>query len=64
MFFHSYDVWVIFLKKYNSPENKKEDVCLNLKKILKNLQESLLMSDLNLDLADNNYLKCIGTPFH
>ena len=41
----------------------KKDVFLNLKKILKNhLETSREEWNQILDLADNNYLKCMGIP--
>jgi len=54
---------VTFLKNYNSPENIEKRCILKFEKDFKNF--SALPSkqwDLNLDLADNNYLKCMGIP--
>ena len=54
---------VTFLKSYNSPENIEKRCLLKFEKDFKN---SSVISpkewDLNLDLADNNYLKCMGIP--
>ena len=52
-----------FLRIYNSPENIEKRCLLKFEKDFKN---SSVISpkewDLNLDLADNNYLKCMGIP--
>ena len=54
---------VTFLKNYNSPENIEKRCILKFEKDFKNFSElSSKEWDLNLDLADNNYLKCIGIP--
>ena len=54
---------VSFLRNYNSPENIEKDVFLNLKKDFKNnLETSHEEWNQILDLADNNYLKCMGIP--
>jgi len=54
---------VTFLKNYNSPENIEKRCILKFEKDLKNFSElSSKEWDLNLDLADNNYLKCMGIP--
>ena len=56
---------VIFLKNYNSPENIEKRCILKFEKDLKNFSElSSKEWDLNLDLADNNYLKCMGIPHY
>ena len=54
---------VIFLRNYNSPENIEKRCILKFKKDFKNpLETSNEEWDLILDLADNNYLKCMGIP--
>ncbi len=54
---------ITFLKNYNSSENIEKRCIL---KFEKDFQNSLELSsedwDQNLDLADNNYLKCMGIP--
>ena len=56
---------VTFLKNYNSPENIEKRCILKFEKDLKNFSElSSKEWDLNLDLADNNYLKCMGIPHY
>ena len=56
---------VTFLKNYNSPENIEKRCILKFEKDFKNFSElSLKEWDLNLDLADNNYLKCMGMPLY
>ena len=54
---------VSFLRNYNSPENIEKGCILKFEKDFKN---SLETSDEEwnhiLDLADNNYLKCMGIP--
>ena len=56
---------VTFLKNYNSPENIEKRCILKFEKDLKNFSElSSKEWDLNLDLADNNYLKCMGIPLN
>ena len=48
---------VTFLKNYNSPENIEKRCILKFEKDFKNFSElSPKDWDLNLDLADNNYL--------
>ena len=52
---------VTFLKNYNSPENIEKRCMFKFEKDFKNYSGiSSKEWDLNLDLADNNYLKCIG----
>ena len=52
---------VTFLRDYNSPENIEKRCILKFEKDLKNhLETSREEWDQILDLADNNYLKCMG----
>ena len=52
---------VTFLKNYNSPENIEKRCLFKFEKDFKNYSGvSSKEWDLNLDLADNNYLKCMG----
>ena len=54
---------VIFLRNYNSPENIEKRCIRKFEKDFKNsLGKSLKEWDLILDMADNNYLKCMGIP--
>ena len=54
---------VTFLKSYNSPENIEKRCLLKFKKDFKiPLETPLEEWVLILDLADNNYLKCMGIP--
>ena len=56
---------VTFLKNYNSPENIEKRCILKFEKDFKNFSElSSKEWDLNLDLVDNNYLKCMGIPLY
>ena len=56
---------VTFLKNYNSPENIEKRCILKFEKDYKNFSElSPKEWDLNLVLADNNYLKCMGIPHY
>ena len=56
---------VTFLKNYNSPENIEKRCILKFEKDFKNFSElSPKDWDLSLDLADNNYLKCMGIPLY
>ena len=56
---------VTFLKNYNSPENIEKRCILKFQKDFKNFSDlSPKEWDLNLDLADNNYLKCMGIPLY
>ena len=52
-----------FLRNYNSPVNIEKRCILKFEKDFKNpLETSSEEWDLILDLADNNYLKCMGIP--
>ena len=54
---------VIFLRNYNSPENIEKRCILKFEKDFNNtLETSREEWDQILDLADNNYLKCMGIP--
>ena len=54
---------VAFLRNYNSPENIEKRCILKFEKDFKNpLETSNEEWNLILDLADNNYLKCMGIP--
>ena len=54
---------VSFLRNYNSPENIEKRCILKFEKDFKNhLETSDEEWNLILDLADNNYLKCMGIP--
>ncbi len=54
---------VTFLRNYNSPENIEKRCILKFEKDFNNtLETSREEWDQILDLADNNYLKCIGIP--
>ena len=54
---------VTFLKNYNSPENIEKRCTFKFERDFENSSEiSPKEWDLNLDLADNNYLKCMGIP--
>ena len=54
---------VTFFRNYNSPENIEKRCILKFEKDFKNpLETSSEEWDQNLDLADNNYLKCMGIP--
>ena len=56
---------VTFLKNYNSPENIEKRCILKFEKDLQNFSKlSPKEWDLDLDLADNNYLKCMGIPLY
>ena len=51
------------LRNYNTPENIEKRCLLKFEKDFKNqLGTSSEELDLILDLADNNYLKCMGIP--
>ena len=53
----------IFLRNYNSPENIEKRCTVKFEKDFKNpLETSHEEWDQILDLADNNYLKCMGIP--
>ena len=52
-----------FLRNYNSPENIEKRCIFKFEKDFKNnLERSYEEWNQNLDLADNNYLKCMGIP--
>ena len=54
---------VTFLRNYNSPENIEKRCILKFEKDFKNhLETSDEEWNQILDLADNNYLKCMGIP--
>ena len=54
---------VTFLRNYNSPENIEKRCILKFEKDFNNpLETSREEWDQILDLADNNYLKCMGIP--
>ena len=54
---------VTFYRNYNSPENIEKRCILKFEKDFKNsLETSRKEWDQILDLADNNYLKCMGIP--
>ena len=54
---------VVFLRNYNSPENIEKRCILKFEKDFKNnLETSQEEWNQILDLADNNYLKCMGIP--
>ena len=52
-----------FLRNYNSPENIEKRCILKFEKdFKKHLETSHEEWNQILDLADNNYLKCMGIP--
>ena len=54
---------VIFFRNYNSPENIEKRCILKFEKDFKNnLETSHEEWNQILDLADNNYLKCMRLP--
>ena len=54
---------VSFLRNYNSPENIEKRCIFKFEKNFKNnLEISNEEWNQILDLADNNYLKCMGIP--
>ena len=54
---------IAFLRNYNSPKNIEKRCILKFEKDFKNLSDVTSEEwDQNLDLADNNYLKCMGIP--
>ena len=54
---------ITFIRNYNSPENIEKRCKLKFEKDFKNpLETSREEWDQILDLADNNYLKCMGIP--
>ena len=56
---------ITFLRKYNSPENIEKRCILKFEKDFKNHLETT-QKEWNqiLDLADKNYLKCMGIPHY
>ena len=56
---------VTFLRNYNSPDNIEKRCMLKFEKDFKNnLQKSYEEWNQILDLADKNYLKCMGIPYY
>ncbi len=54
-----------FLKNYNSPENIEKRCILKFEKDFKNSLETSSEEWIQiLDLADNNYLKCMKLPYY
>ena len=54
---------IAFLRNYNSPKNIEKRCILKFEKDFQNLLDPTSEEwDQNLDLADNNYLKCMGIP--
>ena len=54
---------IVFLRNYNSSENIEKRCILKFEKDFQNPSGvSSEEWDQNLDLADNNYLKCMGIP--
>ena len=54
---------ISFLRHYNSPENIEKRCILKFEKDFKNnLEISHEEWNQILDIADNNYLKCMGIP--
>ena len=54
---------ITFLRNYNSPENIEKRCILKFEKDFKNHLETSQEEWIQiLDLADNNYLKCMGIP--
>ena len=54
---------IAFLRNCNSPKNIEKRCILKFEKDFQNpLDVSPEEWDQNLDLADNNYLKCMGIP--
>ena len=65
IFFSLSYLGVIFLRNYNSPENIEKRCMLKFEKDFKILLETPREECvLILDLADNNYLKCMGIPHY
>ena len=63
IFFSLSYLGIIFLQNYNSPENIEKRCMLNFDKDFKiPLETPREEWVLILDLADNNYLKCMGLP--
>ena len=56
---------ISFLRNYNSPENIEKRCILKFEKDFKNhLETSLEEWNQILDLADKNYLNCMGIPHY
>ncbi len=56
---------IAFVRNYNSPDNIEKRCTLKFEKDFKNpLETSREEWDQILDLADNNYLKCMGIPLY
>ena len=54
---------ITFLRNFNSPDNIEKRCRIKFEKDFKNpLETSREEWDQILDLADNNYLKCMGIP--
>ena len=54
---------ISFLRNYNSPKNIEKRSILKFEKdFKKNLERSHKEWNQILDIADNNYLKCMGIP--
>ena len=54
---------ITFLRNYNSPENIEKRCILKFERDFNNhLDKSHEEWNETLDLADNNYLKCMGIP--
>ena len=63
MIFLHYFFYHIFLRNYNSPENREKRCILKFERDFKiPLETPREEWVLILDLADNNYLKCMGIP--
>ena len=63
IFFSLSYLGIIFLQNYNSPENIEKRCMLKFEKDFKiPLETPREEWVLILDLADNNYLKCMGIP--
>ena len=63
IFFSLSYLGVIFLRNYNSPENIEKRCMFKFEKDFKiNLETPSEEWALILDLADKNYLKCMGIP--
>ena len=61
--FSSLYLSITFLRNYNSPENIEKRCILKFEKDFKNhLETSHEEWNQILDLADKNYLKCMGIP--
>ena len=63
IFLSLFYLYVIFFRNYNSPENIEKRCMLKFEKDFKiPLETSHEEWVLRLDLADNNYLECMGIP--